>query len=139
MTWTHRTDGNLSRVLELVRRSKVILEEGLGSALVSSLAGEGRVHEVKEVVGRMAGRLRCQGQLSILNMACRERDPDLAMEFLTGQSLLPDSIVESLIILSHETNRPDLLQQLLTIMTSSHQHLSVDGIDHLKTWATRLV
>ena len=137
MTSIPRGDGNLSRVLDLVRRSKVTLEEGLGSALVSSLAGEGRANEVKEVVGQMAGRLRYSGQFSVLDMACRHSDPDFAVEFLAGQPVLPEKLVDSLISLSQKTQRLDVVEQLLSVMMRSGQCLSVrGGADGLRSWAT---
>ena len=45
-----RNPDDLSRVLELVQRSKFTLDKSLGSALVSSLAEEGRIANVREVV-----------------------------------------------------------------------------------------
>ena len=40
----------------MVRRSGITLDEGLGSALVSSLAERGRVGEVREMVEQVGGR-----------------------------------------------------------------------------------
>ena len=45
-----RNSDDLSRVLELVQISKVSLDESLGSGLVSSLAEEGRIANIREVV-----------------------------------------------------------------------------------------
>ena len=46
----YRNPDDLCRILQVVERSKVTLNESLGSALVSSLAEAGRVADVKRVV-----------------------------------------------------------------------------------------
>ena len=135
-----RNSDGLSRVLEVVRRSKVTLDESLGSALVSSLAEGGRVSEVREVVHQLQGRLRLQSQSSVLAMACREGDPGLAMEFLAGRRSaqpLADSLVELLVALSRQTQEPQLVEQLLSVVRETRQSLSEEGVAQLKLWAER--
>jgi pentatricopeptide repeat protein len=134
----HRNRDDLSRVLEVVRRSGITLDEGLGSALVSSLAERGRVDEVREMVEQMQGRLRVQSQSSVLAMACSERDADLAVEFLASRQSpqpLPASLVRDLVALSRETGRPDLVEQLLGVVRETRQPLTGDGVAQLRLWA----
>lgn len=88
----------------------------------------------------MQGRLRVQSQSSVLEMACRERDPDLAMEFLANRHSpqpLPDPLVEGLVALSCETARPGLVEQLLTVMRETHQPITADAVAQLRLWAHR--
>ena len=88
----------------------------------------------------MQGQLRVQSHSSVLGMACRERDPDLAMEFLANRHSpqpLPDPLVEGLVALSHETARPQLVEQLLAVVTETRQPLTADTVAQLKLWAQR--
>jgi hypothetical protein len=51
----HRNPEDLSRVMQVVQRSEVTLNEGLGSALVSGLAEEGRVADMRRVLQQVRG------------------------------------------------------------------------------------
>ena len=146
----------------MVQRSEVTLNESLGSALVSSLAEEGRVADMRRVlqqvrregcgspghVGRslcavqMQGRLRMQGRASVLSLACRSMDADLALEHLATWDVwqqLPDSLVGLLVALSRESGRPEVVERLLQTLHKTQQPVSREVAMELRQWAERLV
>ena len=49
-----RDSQGLSRILEVVQRSDLGLDEGLGSALVSGLAEDGRITDIRAVLQQVS-------------------------------------------------------------------------------------
>lgn len=157
----YRNHSDLSRVLRVVQRSKVPLNESLGSALVSGLAEAGRVTDVKSVVqqvcmsvesarcygecslslsDQMQGRLRVQSQSSVLSLACQTTDVELALEYLARWDVLqpvPETVVQSLAALSRESGRPDLMEKLLVVVRGTRQSLGEESATELRLWAER--
>ena len=149
----------LSRVLQVVERSEVKLTESLGSALVSGLAEVGRVADIRRVmrkvwwrvcvggraiewplVSQMQGRLRVQGQSSVLSLACREGDSELALEYLAGWGggqPLSGSLVASLMALSRERQRSEVMEALLGVLARTRQSVDEEGVAEIRQWAER--
>jgi pentatricopeptide repeat protein len=134
----HRNPEDLSRVMQVVQRSEVTLNEGLGSALVSGLAEEGRVADMRRVLQQMHGRLRMQGRASVLSLACRSVDADMALEHLamwdTWQEL-PDSLVGLLVVLSRESRRPEVVERLLQTLHQTQQPVTQEVATEFRQWA----
>ena len=153
-----RNSEDLSRVLQVVQRSQVTLNESVGSALVSSLAEGERVADIKPVLQQvslisgeeggsmcsshhqMEGRLRVQSLASVLSLACRLVDADLALEYLAmwdRTKSLPESLVGSLVALSRESGRMEVMESLLTVLRELQQPVGVESAAQFRLWAQR--
>lgn len=137
----HHKDGDiLDRVLKVVQRSGITLTESLGSALVTRLAERERINDIQYVVETMDGRLRVQSQSSVLSVACRHGDVDLALQYLTkwtrGQPL-PNTLVESLVALSRESQQPEIMETLLSVLGKTRQSVNEDSVREIIQWANR--
>ena len=90
----------------------------------------------------MDGRLRVQSQSSVLSVACRHGDVDLALQHLTkwtrGQPL-PNTLVESLVALSRESQQPEIMETLLSVLGKTRQSVNEDSVREIIQWANRLV
>ena len=90
----------------------------------------------------MDGRLRVQSQSSVLSVACRHGDVDLALQYLTkwtrGQPL-PNTLVESLVALSRESQQPEIMETLLSVLGKTRQSVNEDSVREIIQWANRLV
>ena len=94
------------------------------------------------VLSQMQGRLRMQGRASVLSLACRSMDADLALEHLATWDVwqqLPDSLVGLLVALSRQSGRPEVVERLLWTLHKTQQPVSQEVAMELRQWAERLV
>ena len=130
----------LGRVLSIVRTAGVPLENGVGSALVAGFAETGQVQEVRDVLNHIRGKLRLQGVVSVLQLACRERDLGLAREMLgrwDKQQLMEDGVGAGLVELSRSSVEPDILHSVLEIARATGQGVGHSVSEEIKNWARR--
>lgn len=125
---------------------------------MSSLAEGERVADIKPVLQQvslelirarrslcfphhqMEGRLRVQSLASVLSLACRLVDADLALEYLATwdrTKSLPEPLVGSLVALSRESGRMDVMDSLLAILRELRQPVGVDSAAQFRLWAQR--
>ena len=89
---------------------------------------------------QMPGRLRVQGVASIVSLACREVNSDLALEYLAGWDVakpLPDGLVGSLVELALVSGRSEVVDRLLAILRETRQTVGVACAAELRLWAQR--
>lgn len=89
---------------------------------------------------QMEGRLRVQSLASVLSLACRLVDADLALEYLAmwdRTKSLPEPLVGSLVALSRESGRMDVIDSLLAILRELRQPVGVDSAAQFRLWAQR--
>lgn len=134
----YKNPEDLSRMLRVVHGSEVTLNESLGSALVSGLAEEGRIKDIKVVLQKMQGHLRVQSLALVLSLACREVDAGLGLEYLAKWNRtqeLPEHIVRSLVALSRESGRPEVVERLLEILWDTRQTVGTESAAEFRLWA----
>ena len=94
------------------------------------------------MLSQMHGRLRMQGRASVLSLACRSVDADMALEHLamwdTWQEL-PDSLVGLLVALSRESRQPEVVERLLQTLHQTQQPVTQEVATEFRQWAERLV
>lgn len=88
----------------------------------------------------MEGRLRVQSLASVLSLACRLGDADVALEYLAmwdRTKSVPDPLVGSLVSLSRESGKMEVMDTLLAILRELRQPVGVDSAAQFRLWAQR--
>ena len=102
-----------------------------------------RERERESVCVQMQGqRLRVQAVAAVLQMACREGDAVMAMEYMCQWDScqpLPDCLVAQLLGLARLCHRDDLREEVFSLLRSIHQDIGREAVAELQTWAQRSV
>lgn len=89
---------------------------------------------------QMQGHLRVQSLALVLSLACREVDAGLGLEYLAKWNRtqeLPEHIVRSLVALSRESGRPEVVERLLEILWDTRQTVGTESAAEFRLWAER--
>ena len=130
----------LVRVLEVMRRANVTIDNGVASALVVGLAEAGWAEDMRTVLREMQGQLRLQGTVAVLSLACRERDVELAKEYLEKWDVLqplPLGVGEELVRLAVDAGHREIVEAVFRTVRNTGQKMDEKMARALQQWAAR--